>query len=168
MAINKKILLVMTVVALSGCAGKRHNPSVCTLSMLESGSVKTSKEIQTKTTPIKANTSRVALNKYLLDSDKSIEVTISKYGYTRVSLEDERITDVFVYPQEDIQVKIHQQGYLILAPHRIQDDTEEVKKPAHKTIYVTITGENGTTQDFSLHLTGKPPAPVKFIKTDIK
>ena len=61
-------------------------------------------------------------NHYELDESMSIEVAISNKGYTRFSIEDERITDVFVYPQEEVAVQIHNQGYLIIAPN--SEDTD--------------------------------------------
>jgi hypothetical protein len=106
-------------------------------------------------------------NQYPLEEDQSLEVAISEYGYTRVSIEDERITDVFVFPQESMQVRIHQQGYLIIAPNPYKQDTDE-ELLAHNKTQLTITGEHGTTQDFSLRLTGKAPEPVKFVKSNLE
>ena len=107
-------------------------------------------------------------NQYLLEEDQSLEVAISEYGYTRVSIEDERITDVFVFPQEDIQVKIHQQGYLIIAPNPAETNPGDEEPITYNKTQLTITGEHGTTQDFSLRLTGKAPEPVKFVKSNLE
>jgi len=107
-------------------------------------------------------------NQYPLEEDQSLEVAISEYGYTRVSIEDERITDVFVFPQEDIQVKIHQQGYLIIAPNPAETNPGDEEPITYNKTQLTITGEHGTTQDFSLRLTGKAPEPVKFVKSNLE
>ena len=111
--------------------------------------------------------SKSSANNYQLNTNKSLAVTISESGYTRFSIEDERITDVFVYPQENIQVQIHQQGYLIIVPKTLDlnnSEDEDIPNPVIEKIYVTITGEQGTTQDFSLFFTGKAPEPVGFFK----
>jgi hypothetical protein len=101
-------------------------------------------------------------NHYELDESMSIEVAISNKGYTRFSIEDERITDVFVYPQEEVAVQIHNQGYLIIAPN--SEDTDSAGSTPREKLYVTITGEDGTVQDIYLKFHEKNPEPVKLIK----
>lgn len=103
--------------------------------------------------------SSLAVN-YPLVPDKNLSVTIAKSGYTRLSLEGERITDVFVYPQEAVQVQIHNQGYLIIVPVA----ADMGARPSTGKVHLTVTGENGTTQDLSLCFAGENPEPVKFIK----
>lgn len=102
---------------------------------------------------------------YKIDSAKMIPVSISNLGYTRFFFEGERITDIFVYPQESIQVQIHNQGYLIVVPQGLNDLDVEEKLP--ESVYLTITGEEGTTQDVVLRFTGKSPEPVKFVKSGV-
>jgi hypothetical protein len=48
----------------------------------------------------------------------------------------------------------------------LEENAEIEKKINSEKIYVTITGEHGTTQDFSLRFTGKTPEPVKFVKSN--
>ena len=114
---------------------------------------------------------KLSNNSYLIDEGKSFEIVISEHGYTRFSIEDERITDVFIHPQENIRLKIHDQGYLIIVPKHLEENFEEngeiEKNHSSEKIYVTITGEHGTTQDFSLRFTGKTPEPVKFLKSNL-
>jgi hypothetical protein len=110
----------------------------------------------------------LAKNQRKLDQDKSLELVISEYGYTRISIEDERITDVFIFPQEAAGVKIHEQGYLIIAPTLVVINLDEEAQETHHKTQLTITGEHGTTQDFSLRLTGKAPEPVKFVKSNLE
>lgn len=100
-------------------------------------------------------------NSYKLNSNRSIDIDISEIGYTRFFIEGERITDVFVYPQESVAVQIHDQGYLVVVPQEIEDNPAE----NNQKIYITVTGEEGTTQDFSLRFTGKSPEPVRFVKS---
>ena len=115
---------------------------------------------------------------YPLMPEKAIIVKVSKHGYTRFSIEGERITDVFIYPQEALQVNIHNQGYLIIVPKQEEeanlqaldsvicanDQPSNCKPPKKQNILITITGEEGTTQDLSLRFTGGEPEPVKFTK----
>lgn len=117
--------------------------------------------------PIEAiafNTQIVPANSYVLNQNKSLKIDISEYGYSRFFIEDEKITDVFVYPQDGVQAKINQPGYLIIVPNQLQE-TQESDDSSDDTVYVTITGEQGTTQDFFLRFTGKAPEPVKFVKS---
>ena len=55
-------------------------------------------------------------------------------------------------------------------PKHLEENFEEngeiEKNHSSEKIYVTITGEHGTTQDFSLRFTGKTPEPVKFVKSN--
>ena len=104
-------------------------------------------------------------NHYELNESIAIEVAISNKGYTRFSIEDERITDVFVYPQEEVAVQIHNQGYLIIAPN--SEDTDSGNSPPKEKLYVTITGEDGTVQDICLKFHEKNPEPIKLIKPNL-
>jgi hypothetical protein len=169
-----KILLIMAAtIALSGCAGRRitgknnlaKSINTETLSPLAKPVLRSL--TQTNLNLVHNDNLLLPLNNYLLDQDKSIEVIISEYGYTRLSIEDERITDVFIYPQESMQVKIHQQGYLILVPVK-HDFLSESEQSTDNKIQLTITGEQGTTQDFSLRLIGIAPEPIKFVKTNLE
>jgi len=104
-------------------------------------------------------------NHYHLNDSGQVEIVISNKGYTRFSIEDERITDVFVYPQEEVAVQIHNQGYLIIAPNA--EDTDSGNSIAKEKLYVTITGEDGTVQDICLKFSGKNPEPVKLIRGNL-
>jgi hypothetical protein len=181
--LQKLFVVLITGVALSGCAGKgsrvkqiQKSPKpgqtseliMPTKDHLVGGVFKrTIKETNYKALPPKTKLSN---NSYLIDEEKSFEIVVSENGYTRFSIEDERITDVFIHPQENIQLKIHDQGYLIVVPKQLEENLEEnaeiEKKINSEKIYVTITGEHGTTQDFSLRFTGKTPEPVKFVKSN--
>lgn len=181
--LQKLSVVLITGVALSGCAGKgsrvkqiQKSPDPRQTSelimptkdhpvgeMFKSTIKQTNEVLNLKT--------KLSNNSYLIDEEKSFEIVISEHGYTRFSIEDERITDVFIHPQENIQLKIHDQGYLIVVPKQLEENLEEnaeiEKKINSEKIYVTITGEHGTTQDFSLRFTGKTPEPVKFVKSNL-
>ena len=103
-------------------------------------------------------------SKHLIKTDEMIKLSISKNGYTRMYMDEERITDVFVYPQELLRVQIHNQGYLIVVPNLNLNNGEDTSK---EKVFVTLTGEKGTTQDLSLSFTGKHPEPVGFVKLNL-
>ena len=90
---------------------------------------------------------------------------ISKKGYTRFSIEGERITDVFVYPQEEVAIQIHNQGYLIIAPIENTDVAGGGEGDGSAAqLHMTITGEDGTVQDIILSFEDMNPEPVRLIK----
>lgn len=101
---------------------------------------------------------------YEISPMSTINVAISNKGYTRFSMEDERIEDVFVFPQEELQVSIQKQGYLLVLPRVATMAVTSSVPVKAQDIYMTITGDEGTTQDIVLRLTGKAPQPVKFVK----
>ena len=183
--LKKLSVILVAGVALSGCAGKESRVK----QSIKSPEPKQTSELiiptkdhpvgevfknqpvkQTNFKALKPKT-KLSNNSYLIDEEKSFEIVISEKGYTRFSIEDERIKDVFLHPQENIQIKIHDQGYLIVVPKQLEENLEENAEieTNHNSekIYVTITGEHGTTQDFSLRFTGKTPEPVKFVKSNL-
>jgi hypothetical protein len=121
------------------------------------------KNIKEEIEPKKAN--QEVGNSYKIDSAKLLSVSISNSGYTRFFIEGERITDIFVYPQEGVQVQIHNQGYLIVVPQGLDDLDEE--REELESVYLTITGEEGTTQDVVLRFAGKCPEPVRLLKSGV-
>ena len=155
------MLTILSILLLSGC-GARGMSKKHKAMKAQTNQTQTSLQKENLVQEIAPFISPVALavpaNHCLLRPDTSIELAVSKTGYTRLFMDDERITDVFVYPQEALQVRIHNQGYLIIVPSMQSDN------PAKEKVYLTLTGEQGTTQDLSLRFTGKNPEPVKFIK----
>ena len=171
----KILLIIIAAILLSGCAGRRAasktrlDQSINTETLQPAAKPILRSSKQPAFDSSYDDTAFLPLNNYLLDQDRSLEITISEYGYTRLSIEDERITDVFIYPQEAMQIKIHQQGYLILVPATKQETlSEEDQLTDDNKIQLTITGEHGTTQDFSLRLMGISPEPVRFVKTNLE
>ena len=157
----KIMLAIIAISTLSGCGARTMNKKhkamrIETETMLQKENLV--QEIAHIIAPLAPS---VRVNHCLLRPDASIELNVSKLGYTRFFIDDERITDVFVYPQEALQVRIHNQGYLIVVPSTQSDNSLKEK------VYLTVTGEKGTTQDLSLRFTGKNPEPVKFIKLNL-
>ena len=165
-----KLVVMIAVLALSGCSSSKKIRS----KNIKRPSV-TSEIVQPQAKPSLLSQEidnlldlpTLPRNNYLLDQNKTLEIAISEYGYTRFFFEGERVTDVFVYPQENLEVRIHKQGYLNVVPKQQQESEEEEENSSTEIIYLTVTGENGTTQDFSLRFTGKSPEPVKFVKSSL-
>lgn len=159
-AAEKIMLTILSTMLLSSCGArvsKKHKVITATLNQTQTIR---QKENLIQELMAAADSRPGQSNHCLLRFDESIELAISKTGYTRLFIEEERITDVFVYPQEALQVRIHDQGYLIVVPNTQSGDTSKDK------VYLTITGEQGTTQDLRLHFTGKNPEPVKFVRSN--
>lgn len=177
----KKIsVMVMSVLLLSGCSSSGSKRTRFKHKVVESNQIVK----QEQTASLKSNkfgpsaawvqkeimhalASTQLKNSYKLNPNRSIDIDISEIGYTRFFIEGERITDVFVYPQESVAVQIHDQGYLVVVPQEIEADEELEDNAAenNQKVYITVTGEEGTTQDFSLRFTGKSPEPVRFVKS---
>ena len=88
-----------------------------------------------------------------MNEDSVIELQIASNSPTRINIEGEKITDIFVHPQEAAETVIHGSGCLIVLP---QAGTDKIN--------VTIFGENGTTQDLLLRFTAKPASPIRLLK----
>lgn len=94
---------------------------------------------------------------YIMNGDSLIELQIAKDGPTRINIEDEKINDIFIHPQEAAEMVVHDSGCLFILP-----------QPGKSKIYLTLIGENGTTQDLVLRFTGKTPTPIKLIKFSLE
>ena len=174
MYLKTPILLLISAMTLGGCAGTGARAKHITQQAEANKIIQpAAKPLVVKSKSLGAKQSygqlsKLPRNSYRIDQSKSLEIAVSEYGYTRFSIEDERITDIFIYPQEDIQVRIHDQGYLVVVPKQVQESVEVESSTSKERIYATITGEHGTTQDFSLRFTGKAPEPVKFVKSNLE
>lgn len=98
---------------------------------------------------------------YPVNTDNLLAITVAEEGYTRLSLDDEVITDIFVFPENTLQVQIHKSGYAILVPVLGKD---REGKTIRTDVYLTVSGSEGTTQDIVLRFTGNRPKPVKLVK----
>ncbi|BAG41212.1 hypothetical protein OTT_1754 [Orientia tsutsugamushi str. Ikeda] len=94
---------------------------------------------------------------YELEADNLLKLEISDSGPTRINLKDEKINDIFMYPQNAAEVVVHESGCLFIAPR------EEENK-----LYLTVIGEHKTIQDLMLILTPKTPSPVMLVNAATK
>lgn len=174
----KKIsVIAISILLLSGCSASSSKRTRLQHKTLESKQVAVSEPRVTpqfrkhalgKLAEVPASIGNMPLkNSYVLNPNNSFEVEVSDNGYTRFFIEGERITDIFVYPQESVAVQIHDQGYLVVMPQGFAADATEAEEAGDdkQKVYITITGEEGTTQDFSLRFAGKSPGPVRFVKS---
>ncbi|SPR13591.1 Uncharacterised protein [Orientia tsutsugamushi] len=53
---------------------------------------------------------------YELEADNLLKLEISDSGPTRINLKDEKINDIFMYPQNAAEVVVHESGFLFIAP----------------------------------------------------
>ena len=86
---------------------------------------------------------------YPLDKDTVLPLAIAKDAPTRITIEGEKISDVFFYPETSLKVTLHPSGNLFLVPEK-----------ESKTAQVTVMGESGSVQDLKLTFTKKETSPV--------
>ncbi|SPR13811.1 hypothetical protein [Orientia tsutsugamushi] len=53
---------------------------------------------------------------YGLKANNLLKLEISDSGPTRINLKDEKINDILMYPQNTVEVVVHESGYLFIAP----------------------------------------------------
>ncbi|KJV69695.1 Uncharacterised protein [Orientia tsutsugamushi] len=94
---------------------------------------------------------------YTLQDDELLKLEISDSGPTRINLKDEKINDIFMYPQNAAEVVVHESGFLFIAPR------EEGNK-----VYLTVIGEYKTIQDLMLTFTPKTPSPIMLVNAATK
>ena len=87
-----------------------------------------------------------------LDDSKSIEISISKENLTRITVKDDRVTNVFGITGEYVLEADEELGQVFIRPIG-----HEINKPIH----LTLTTEKGHTQD--LRLIPKDQAPTALI-----
>lgn len=91
--------------------------------------------------------------------DEVLTIGVANSGYTRFSFSDEKINDAFIYPEHLAETIIHKSGFMLLLP------SSSVKSLGSKAIlYLTLIGENGTTQDIMLKFNKDSPNPVRLVK----
>ena len=74
-----------------------------------------------------------------------------------MQISGEKISDIFIYPQEAAEVVIHASGSVFILP-----------QIGSQKVYLTVIGEQETAQDMCLKFTDKKPAPVTLIKLDLE
>ncbi|KJW07252.1 hypothetical protein OTUT144_0712 [Orientia tsutsugamushi str. UT144] len=55
---------------------------------------------------------------YELEANNLLKLEISDSVPTRINLKDEKINDILVYPQNTVEVVVHESGYLFIAPRQ--------------------------------------------------
>lgn len=90
-----------------------------------------------------------------LADNQLLTLEIAKAAPTRLILDTEKIADVFFYPEEAAKVILHQSGAVFVVP--VKD---------HNEVYITIMGENGSTQDCLLTFVDQQPEPVRLVSSD--
>ena len=85
-----------------------------------------------------------------MDADRVLSLTISQEGLTRLSVKDDKIEDLFVYPVEAApHIQLHTSGHVFITP-------EGFAKP----LSVTVMTVSGKTQDLRLTFSKKPAGPL--------
>lgn len=86
----------------------------------------------------------------VIDSTKVLEVTISNKGLTRLSVEGDKISDVFVHPNDlGDHLTLHPSGNVFIAG-------EGIEAP----FYLTVITTKGATQDMKISLGKKTLEPL--------
>lgn len=93
---------------------------------------------------------------YMLHNDSILELQIAKDAPTRVSIEGEKINDIFIHPKEAAEVVVHNSGCLFILP-----------QVGYNKVYLTVISENGMVQDLSLRFIGKNPSPIRLLKSEL-
>jgi hypothetical protein len=97
-----------------------------------------------------AMNSQIALAaNYQMWDNKLLQMQISELGPTRLSMQDERIVDIFIYPEDAAKIVLHQSGSVFIVPNS-----------DHKHVYLTVVGEAGSTQDLRMRFVFKQPVPI--------
>jgi hypothetical protein len=86
---------------------------------------------------------------YQMWDNKLLQMQISELGPTRLSMQDERIVDIFIYPENAAKIVLHQSGSVFIVPNS-----------DHKHVYLTVVGEAGSTQDLRMRFVFKQPVPI--------
>lgn len=91
---------------------------------------------------------------YTLNEEKTIEIQIASDAPTRVSIDGEKIKDVFFYPEGSAEVLLHSSGQLFIVPNVRQTK-----------IYMTLIGARGSMQDMVFRMRDQQPSAIKFLKS---
>jgi hypothetical protein len=79
-----------------------------------------------------------------------LDVHISDKGMTRISVENQKIQDVFAHPANlQNNLTLHKSGHVFITPDGLVD-----------SVYLTVITDQGETQDLKLSLKNKKPEPL--------
>lgn len=86
----------------------------------------------------------------ILDEERVIALTIAQDGLTRLSVREDKIQDLFVYPTEaSNNIQLHTSGHVFITP-------EGLSGP----LSVTLITASGKTQDLTLKSVKKTASPI--------
>jgi len=88
---------------------------------------------------------------YELLPNSLLFIEISNLGPTRITIEEQKITDVFFYPEESAKVVLHNSGGVFIVP--LEDKTD---------VFLTLVGDEGVIQDLKLSFVNKQPDPIQL------
>jgi hypothetical protein len=86
-----------------------------------------------------------------ISNHKLLEVKISNFAPTRISFENQKIVDVFFYPEEAAKVILYKLGIVFVVPNK-----------DNKAVYVTVSTEKGEIQDLCLRFKEIEPRPIEL------
>ena len=86
-----------------------------------------------------------------LKPDELLTLPISDSGPSRIFFEQQKVTEVFFYPEEAAKVVLHKSGAVFVVPLQGQ-----------KQVFLTLMSEEGLTQDLKLNYVKKQPEPIKL------
>jgi hypothetical protein len=90
----------------------------------------------------------MAYGSLVMNPHQVMNVNVSDTGLTRLSVEGDRIKDIFAYPEADT-VQLHGSGHIFIAPPETGDP-----------LFITLMTDSGIIQDLKLIFTEKPAMPV--------
>lgn len=91
---------------------------------------------------------------YTLNEEQTIELQIASDAPTRVSIDGEKIKDIFFYPEGSAEVLLHSSGQLFIVPNVRQSK-----------IYMTLIGARDSMQDMVFRMRDQQPSAIKFLKS---
>lgn len=84
-----------------------------------------------------------------LNSEKVLSFTVANKGITRISIDQDRIVDTFVEPQEATAAIKNNRGHLYVSGQRNLE-----------TLYISLITKSGSVQDIKLTFHNKPAQPI--------
>lgn len=84
-----------------------------------------------------------------LNPEKVLSFTVANKGITRISIDQDRIVDTFVDPQEATAAIKNNRGHLYISGQR-----------SVKTLYISLITKSGHVQDIKLSFQDKPAQPI--------
>ena len=94
---------------------------------------------------------------YPILADGVLEISVAKTAPTRISIEGDKITDIFVHPAEAVEAVIHSSGCLMILPQN-----------GHEKVHITVFSENDVSQDLQLRFTEKTARLARLEKISLE